>query len=92
MKQYENALAPAEHRIAGKLKNQLRKLIFTIMQRNTIAGNIIVRKFFRQIILGLKVKNGKILLPFMVSTIHNSILKLLTDQRPNLKNLNHGLN
>ena len=32
MKQYENALAPAEHRIAGKLKNQLRNMNANTMQ------------------------------------------------------------
>ena len=53
MKQYENALAPAEHRIAGKLKNQLRKLIFTIMPLPTIAANIMFRNFLRQIMLNI---------------------------------------
>ena len=32
IKQYENALAPAEHRIAGKLKNQLRNMNANTMQ------------------------------------------------------------
>ena len=31
-KQYENALAPAEHRIAGKLKNQMRDMNAKTMQ------------------------------------------------------------
>ena len=32
IKQYENALSPAEHRIAGKLKNQLRNMNANTMQ------------------------------------------------------------